>query len=686
MTETAAPATIVYGAHDTLSVFGLPGGATGTVIFTAPGATLCTATLSATSCQTAISLGAGLYAVTATYSGDSTYSGTTATGASFRVTKATPSFTETTSPTSVAYGVPITLTASGLPAAASGTVRFLSGIGTLCTATIPILSCTTSTSLAQGQYGVGAIYSGDANFNAVFSISSQSFTVNKVATSMTESAAPSSVAFGSVVTLSTTGISVAATGTLRFLSGTLSGPLLCGVTLPVTSCQTSATLAPGTYAVTADYSGDVNFGNAFAFGASFTVSKVATSMSESASPLSIAFGGLDTLTAAGLPGDATGTVTFSSSGSGTLCTAVLPATSCQTSNALAPGTYVVIATYSGNSYYSGTADASARFTVVQADVVITESATPVTIAYGTQDTLAVAGLPTGATGTVTFMSGAATLCIASATPASCLTSTTLAAGSYSITAIYSGDSNYNGATDGGASLTVSRAATSMTESAAPASVPYGSAATLSLSGLPVAASGTVTFASSALTLCTATLPVLSCATPVTLDAGAFAVTATYSGDANHSGTIATGAAFSVVKAATTLNVSISRSLVVSGSTVTVSASGLPPGAAGTVTFTVNGVVICTATLPATSCTGQINLAQGHYEVDASYSGDGNYAGSAVVGSGAQGTFSVLAASITSPDTGTGLGGWRLALAELLLVMGVSLAALTGVVWRKRPTV
>ena len=84
-------------------------------------------------------------------------------------------------------------------------------------------------------------------------------------------------------------------------------------------------------------------------------------------------------------------------------------------NALAPGTYVVIATYSGNSYYSGTADASARFTVVQADVVITESATPVTIAYGTQDTLAVAGLPTGATGTVTFMSGAATLCIASAT-------------------------------------------------------------------------------------------------------------------------------------------------------------------------------------------------------------------------------------------------------------------------------
>ena len=154
MTETAAPATIVYGAHDTLSVLGLPGGATGTVIFTAPGATLCTATLSATSCQTAISLGAGLYAVTATYSGDSTYSGTTATGASFRVTKATPSFTETTSPTSVAYGVPITLTASGLPAAASGTVRFLSGIGTLCTATIPILSCTTSTSLAQGQYGV----------------------------------------------------------------------------------------------------------------------------------------------------------------------------------------------------------------------------------------------------------------------------------------------------------------------------------------------------------------------------------------------------------------------------------------------------------------------------------------------------------------------------------------------------
>ena len=58
MTESAAPASIPYGTSDTLSVSGLPGGATGTVTFTSGGSTLCVATLPATSCSTSATLDA----------------------------------------------------------------------------------------------------------------------------------------------------------------------------------------------------------------------------------------------------------------------------------------------------------------------------------------------------------------------------------------------------------------------------------------------------------------------------------------------------------------------------------------------------------------------------------------------------------------------------------------------------
>ena len=67
------------------------------------------ATLPATSCQTATTLAPGTYPVTATYPGDSNYKGTTATGASFTVTKANPGFTESAAPSSVPYGTADTL-------------------------------------------------------------------------------------------------------------------------------------------------------------------------------------------------------------------------------------------------------------------------------------------------------------------------------------------------------------------------------------------------------------------------------------------------------------------------------------------------------------------------------------------------------------------------------------------------
>jgi len=130
------------------------------------------------------------------------------------------------------------------------------------------------------------------------------------------------------------------------------------------SCQTSTSLVAATYPVTATYTGDANDNGGVATGASFVVTQAGTSMTESAAPATIAFGMQDTLAAAGLPGDATGTVTFASGGS-TLCVATLPAMSCLTASTLPPGTYPVTATYSGDSNYTGVIASGASFTVTK---------------------------------------------------------------------------------------------------------------------------------------------------------------------------------------------------------------------------------------------------------------------------------------------------------------------------------
>ena len=666
MTEAVSPPSVGYGSQDTLSIAGLPGGATGTVTFTAGGSTLCTVVLPSTGCQTATTLPAGTYNVTATYTGDSDYNGTTASGASFAVTKADPTFSELAAPASVTYGTADTLSVTGLPSDATGMVTFTSDGSVLCTVTLPASSCTTSDSLDPGTYDVTATYSGDSNYNGA-AATGASFTVTKADTSMVEAAAPASIAYGAQDTLSVAGLPGAASGTVTFTTG---GSTLCTTTLPVTSCQTSTSLAPGTHAVTATYPGDSDFNGTTAIGATFTVTKAAPSITESASPATIAYGAQDTLSVTGLAGDATGTVTFTSGGS-MLCVATLPATSCQTATGLTPATYDVTAAYTGDSNHDTATATGASFTVVKASMSMIEAASPATIVYGAQDTLSVTGIPGDATGTVTFTSGSTTLCLAILPATSCQTSTTLPAGFYGVTATYAGDGNYSGGTATGASFTVTKADPSLTEAASPATIVYGTADMLSDAGLPGGATGTVTFTSGSTTLCAAVLPATSCLTSAALTPAVYAVTAAYSGDANHTAASATGAEFTVTKANTSMTVTVSPSPTTVGATVTLSVSGLPPGASGTVTFTSGTTVLCTATLPATSCTATISFAPGTYPIQATYSGDDDYNGSIAAGSGRDGVLSVVA-EVSIPTTGIGLDIRKTALGALLLIAGAYL--------------
>jgi hypothetical protein len=304
---------------------------------------------------------------------------------------------------------------------------------------------------------------------------------------------------------------------------------------------------------------------------------------------------------------------------------------------------------------------------------MTVSAAPATIAYGAQDTLSVTGLPGGATGTVTFTSGSTTLCVATLPATSCPTSVTLPPGTYNVTATYSGDGNYN-STTATTLFTVTKAIISMSESAAPATIVHGATDTLSAFGLPAGATGTLTFTSGN-TLCVATLPATSCRTAASLSPATYNVTASYSGDANYSATIATGAQFTVIKANTAMTVTVSPSQISAGSSVLLSVSGLPVDTFGTVTFTSGGLVLCTATLSATSCTTSVTLPAGTYPVQATYSGDGNYNGSTAAGIGQDGVFSVIDA-MTTPAVGSGPMGQKALLGTFLVIVGTCLVGVS----------
>jgi hypothetical protein len=670
MSESASPPSIGYGSQDTLAATGLPVGATGTVTFTSGGTTLCVATLPATSCQTSTTLPTGVYPVTATYTGDTNYNGSSTTGATFTVTRATPSFIESAAPVSVPYGSADTVSVTGLPADATGTVTFSSGGSTLCVTTLPATSCTTSTTLPPGLYPVTAAYSGDSNYSSA-SVTGATFTVTPADTSMTESAAPANILYGAQDTVAATGLPADATGTVTFTSGATT---LCTTTLPATSCQTSATLAPAIYPVAATYSGDTNYSPSTAGGAGFTVTQAGVSYTESAAPATVPYGTADTVSVAGIPADATGTVTFTSGGS-TLCVATLPAISCQTSATLAVATYPVTATYSGDSDYTGGDATGASFTVAQAGTSMTESAAPASIAFGTQDTLSVTGLPGDATGAVAFTSGGATLCTATLPATSCQTSTTLAPGSYPVTATYSGDGSYTGTTATGASFTVTKADVVLDESASPISIVFGTTDTITASGLPDGASGTVTFTSGGTTLCVATLPAKSCRTTATLTPAMYPVAASYSGDTNDNSATAADAQFTVIKADTAITVDVNPVSTTPGSPVTVWVTGLPAGVSGTVTFTSGTTVLCTATLPALSCSTTVDLAPGSYPVTATYSGDEDYNGSTAVGAGQLGVFSV----VTDPSVPTtGSGGQGMVVGSIMVLAGTTTVVMSRI--------
>lgn len=240
-----------------------------------------------------------------------------------------------------------------------------------------------------------------------------------------------------------------------------------------------------------------------------------------------------------------GTVTVTAAPSKKSCTATLPASSCTLAVATA-STQQIAARYTGDPNFAGSSSAAVSQTVKQATTSIVLVSTPNPSVGGQNVTFkaTVVGIYGGTpTGSVTFRQGTTTLgTIALASARGSYTTSFQTSGTRSITATYSGDANFVASTSPAMSQVVQKATTktaltsSLNPSIAGQSVTLTATVSPRYSGSPA---GSVTFKLGAKTLATVTISGRKAShTTTTLLTGADAITATYGGSANFTGSSA----------------------------------------------------------------------------------------------------------------------------------------------------
>jgi N-acetylneuraminic acid mutarotase len=267
---SAVPNSLVVGQGTLVSFVLTPAGSgptipTGVVTISDGAGASCEVAPSAGSC-TLIPVATGQYTVTATYSGDLDFTGSTSAGVALTVNKAATQ-ASLSGPTAGVFGQTFPLTAtisvsapgSGVP---TGTVTFLDGTTTLGTAAVNAAGQATLTvpPLAVGTHTVAASYGGDPNFIAS-ATTGQSLVVTKAQTATTiTSVVPTvglvgqPIVIGVTVSVVTPGSGVP-TGSVTISDGTGAS---CSASIATPSCSLVPT-SPGQKTLTATYPGDSDF-------------------------------------------------------------------------------------------------------------------------------------------------------------------------------------------------------------------------------------------------------------------------------------------------------------------------------------------------------------------------------------------------------------------------------------------
>jgi ELWxxDGT repeat protein len=478
--------------------------------------------------------------------------------------------TVSSSPNPSLFGQALTFTATvdvapGSPAP-TGTVDFKEGTTDLTPGGRTLAdgqATLTTAALSVGSHTITAVYSSDTIFtDSQGNDASRPQVVNKAGSALSLGAAPGASVFGQPVAFFAFVSAVAPgagtlTGTVTLKEG--STTLAANVSLSDGQASfTTASLSVGSHTITATYSGTGNF-LASSTSRALVVSKAPTSTTLASTPNPSVFGQAVFFTAvvhalAPSGGTPTGTVEFKEGGTdltpGGIALSGGRAAFITTSFAV--GHHTITAIYSGNANFSTSQanDSAAPQVVNQAlsRTVLTSFPDPSVFGQVVSFTVLVSALPLGRgtpSGTVSFTDGATT--IGSITPTSgraTFTSASLSRGNHAINASYGGDTNFTPSAYTNYGQTVLKAPTTTAATASANPVLVNQALTLTATvqasspgaGTPT---GTVAFIDLTTTLGTGTLNGAGKATftTSTLAVGTHAITASYGGDNNFTGSV-----------------------------------------------------------------------------------------------------------------------------------------------------
>ncbi|MGP0069832.1 MAG: beta strand repeat-containing protein [Isosphaeraceae bacterium] len=564
MTSSANPSILNQSISFTVTVSAAAPGSgtpTGTVQFSIDGTkfgsavTLVDGTATSGSIST---LKLGNHTITASYSGDGSFTASTAPSLTQVVNKDNTTTNLAVAVNPSVYGQSISFTASVSAVAPSigtptGSVSFNDGSTTLGTVTLTAGTATfTTAKLPTGQDPITAVYNGNSTF-ATSASAVLNQTVNQDSTSAVATSSANPSVFGQAVTVTAT-VSAAGpgsgtpTGTVTFLDGSTT---LGTATLNGSGHATFTTkdFAVGTHAITAVYGGDGNFTASTsailnqALNQDGTNTVIKSSVNPSVYGQSVTF----TATVSALSpgsGTPTGTVTFMD-GSNTLGTATLGnGKATFKTTALAVGSHQVTAVYGDDGNFTASTSTALIQTVQQDPTTTSVASSKNPSVYGQAVTFTAtvkaaaqgSGTPTG---TVTFLDGSSTLGSGTLVGGVASFSTTsLSVGSNATTAVYGGDGNFSSSTSTAINQAVNQAGSSTTLVSSNNPSVTGQSVTFTATVSAVAPgsgtpTGTVTFSDGSTALATGTLSSGTASfTTSSLVVGTHSIKVVYGGDAN----------------------------------------------------------------------------------------------------------------------------------------------------------
>jgi sugar lactone lactonase YvrE len=485
VSDVPNPSTYGQTVTFTASLPAIGGGVrpTGTVQFYAGTALLGTAqALSAgTASVTFGALAVGTHSITARYLGDDpNYLAVTSATVSQRVDKAAATAAVSGTPNPTTFGQSVTFTATIAPAGAgvmpTGTIQFLDNgvaLGSPVTLVAGVARLTTA-ALTTGSHAITARYNGDTSY-VVTTSAAFSQTVNKIASSTTLSTSAGTTVHGQSVTFTATvpvaGAGGTVSGSVTFYDVTGGGRVALGGAVAIVSnvaTFTTTTLAAGTRSIVAEYGGNANYSTSTSNTVVRTVSQATSTPTLTNVPATSTYGATVTITATvpRVTGGAfpTGSVTFKDNG---VALATVPLNgSGQAVLAIATltaGTHTLTTDYSGDTNYVARTSINYTQTVTKVAGARTVALSRTSSTYGDAVTITATVAKVGAgvipTGTVNFRDGTIVIGIGTldSTGRATLTTSTLVAGSRSLSVAYAGDGNYTASTSTAAALAVAKA-------------------------------------------------------------------------------------------------------------------------------------------------------------------------------------------------------------------------------------